>query len=138
MLKRPLGVHDRHAAKLPVAVEARRVALHIRPASSFASLLIHEGRLSVVEIAAQLGHRPTMTLNTYGRVIAELAEAEKTSAEELIRQARAEIRPIPAHEPRMWPKLPARIQGTPPERGLHQGGRSRTRTWDLFLIREAL
>lgn len=33
---------------------------------SFASLLIHESRLSVVEIAQQLGHSPTMTLNTYG------------------------------------------------------------------------
>ena len=61
---------------------------------SFASLLIHEGRLSVVEIAAQLGHSPTMTLNTYGHVIAELAEAERVSAEELIRRARVEIRPI--------------------------------------------
>jgi integrase len=26
---------------------------------AFASLLIHEGRLSIVEIAAQLGHNPT-------------------------------------------------------------------------------
>lgn len=32
---------------------------------SFASLLIAEGRLSVVDIAAQLGHTPTMTLKTY-------------------------------------------------------------------------
>jgi len=61
---------------------------------SFASLLIHEGRLSVVEIAQQLGHSPTMTLNTYGHVIAELAEAEKVSAEDLIREAREKIRPI--------------------------------------------
>src|SRR4051812_20038269 len=35
-----------------------------------------------------------MTLNTYGHVIAELADAEKVSAEELIRRARASIRPI--------------------------------------------
>jgi hypothetical protein len=61
---------------------------------SFASLLIHEGRLSVVEIAAQLGHSPPMTLNTYGHVIAELDDAEKVLAEELIRQARAKIRPV--------------------------------------------
>ena len=61
---------------------------------SFASLMIHEGRLSVVEIAAQLGHSPTQTLGTYGHVIAELADAEKVSAEELIRQAREEVRPI--------------------------------------------
>ena len=55
---------------------------------SFASLLIHEGRLSVVEIAAQLGHSPTMTLNTYGHVIAELKGSTRISAEDQIREAR--------------------------------------------------
>ncbi len=39
---------------------------------SFVSLLIHEGRLSIVEIARQLGHSPTMALDTYGHVIANL------------------------------------------------------------------
>ncbi len=38
---------------------------------SFASLLIHEGR-SIVEVAAQLGHAPTMTLDTYAHVFADL------------------------------------------------------------------
>ena len=38
----------------------------------------------MVEIAQQLGHGPTMTLNTYGHVINELADAEKVSAEEEI------------------------------------------------------
>ena len=37
---------------------------------AFASLLIHEGRLSVVEIAAQLGHNPTVCLDTYAHVMA--------------------------------------------------------------------
>lgn len=37
---------------------------------SFASRLIHEGR-SIVEIAAQLGHAPTMTLDTYAHVFAD-------------------------------------------------------------------
>src|SRR2546428_13876016 len=60
---------------------------------SFASLLIREGRQSVVDIASQLGHSPTRTLDTYGHVIDELAGAEKVSAEEEIRRARAEIRP---------------------------------------------
>src|SRR5215210_5805842 len=32
---------------------------------AFASLLIYEGRLSVVDIAAQLGHNPTVCLDTY-------------------------------------------------------------------------
>jgi integrase len=31
---------------------------------AFASLLIHEGRLSVVEVAARLGHNPTVCLDT--------------------------------------------------------------------------
>jgi integrase len=33
---------------------------------SFASLLIAEGRLSIVDIAAQLGHNPTVCLDIYG------------------------------------------------------------------------
>ena len=55
---------------------------HLRHA--FASLLIHEGRLSVVEIAAQLGHNPTVCLDTYAHVMAEQEEGERTSAEEQI------------------------------------------------------
>jgi integrase len=58
---------------------------------SFASLLIHEGRLSIVEIAQQLGHNPTTCLSTYAHVMAELREAEKVSAEEAIRDARARV-----------------------------------------------
>jgi integrase len=61
---------------------------------SFASLLIRERKHSVVDIASQLGHSPTMTLSTYGHVIDELAGAENVSAEEEIRRARSEIRPI--------------------------------------------
>lgn len=54
---------------------------------SFASLLIHEGR-SVVEVAAQLGHAPTMTLDTYAHVFADLDEDERMSAAEMIERAR--------------------------------------------------
>ena len=54
---------------------------------SFASLLIHEGQ-SVVEVAAQLGHSPQMTLSTYAHVMAELADAERIPAEDQIRAAR--------------------------------------------------
>jgi integrase len=57
---------------------------------SFVSLLLAEGR-SVVEVAKQAGHSPTMTLATYGHVIEELDAAEKHSAEDLIRQARAKF-----------------------------------------------
>jgi integrase len=88
---------------------------------SFASLLIHEGRFSVVEIAAQMGHSPTMTLNTYGHVIAELADAEKVSADELTRQAREEIRPISGPQDTKGASAEApRTQETPPERGISE------------------
>jgi integrase len=55
---------------------------------SFCSLLIHEGD-TVVEVARQPGHPPTMTLNTYSHVFDELQGAERLSAEEQIRRARA-------------------------------------------------
>jgi integrase len=59
---------------------------------SFASLLIHEGRLSVIEIAAQLGHAPTTTLDTYAHVIAELRDAPRIGAAEAILEARGDRR----------------------------------------------
>src|SRR4051812_5191115 len=55
---------------------------------AFASLLIHEGRLSVVEIAAQLGHNPTVCLDTYAHVMAEQAGGERIGAAEQIAVAR--------------------------------------------------
>jgi integrase len=60
---------------------------------SFASLLLHEGRVSVVDLAAQLGHAPTMTLNTYGHVIAELREGPRRSAVEELERARGKRDP---------------------------------------------
>lgn len=61
---------------------------------SFASLMIREGK-SVVDVAGQLGHAPTMTLSTYAHVMADLDEEDRRSANELIDEARkqAEIRP---------------------------------------------
>jgi len=58
---------------------------------SFVSLLIAEGR-SIVEVARQAGHSATMALDTYGHVFAELDGAERISAEQAIRKARAEAR----------------------------------------------
>jgi hypothetical protein len=71
---------------------------------SFASLLIHEGRHSIVDIAAQLGHDATMTLSTYAHVVAELRDAPKLGAEDQIRAARVSVMRAPygpnaAHEP---------------------------------------
>lgn len=54
---------------------------------SYASLLLHEGR-SVIEIARGLGHRPSLTLDTYGSIIDELAGAGHVDAERAIRDAR--------------------------------------------------
>ena len=67
---------------------------------SFASLLIHEGRLSIVEIAAQLGHSPTMTLGTYAHVIAELRGTKRISADRQISQARTSSKMDPKWTPR--------------------------------------
>jgi integrase len=55
---------------------------------AFCSLLIAEGA-SVVEVARQAGHAPTMTLDTYAHVMADLAGAERMPAEAAIRAARA-------------------------------------------------
>jgi integrase len=57
---------------------------------SFVSLLI-AGRRSIVDVARQAGHSPSMALNTYGRVFDELEDAKPASAEELIRKARATL-----------------------------------------------
>jgi hypothetical protein len=57
---------------------------------SFVSLLIHEGR-SVVEVARQAGHSPTMTLDVYAHVFDEFDIAERVSAEDRIAQARRDV-----------------------------------------------
>jgi hypothetical protein len=60
---------------------------------SFVSLLIHEGR-SVVEVVAQPGHAPTMTLSTYAHMIAELEAADRVPAGTQILAARREHVPV--------------------------------------------
>jgi integrase len=59
---------------------------------SCASLLIAEGQ-SVVEVAGQLGHSPSMCLSTYSHVIAEFDPAERKPAEDRIRAAREDSVP---------------------------------------------
>jgi hypothetical protein len=76
--------HFRPAATAAGVAAARPYDLR----HSFASLMLHEGRVGIVDLASQLGHSPTMTLNTYGHVIAELREAPKRSAAERINAAR--------------------------------------------------
>ena len=53
---------------------------------AFCSLLLTEGR-TIIEVAAQLGHAPSVTSDTYGHVIQELA-GHREPAEEEIRRAR--------------------------------------------------
>jgi integrase len=57
---------------------------------SFASLLIQEG-VQIIEVARQLGHSPTMTLEVYAHVFDEFDPAERVPAEEAIRHARDQV-----------------------------------------------
>jgi integrase len=66
---------------------------HVRPYDlrhSYVSLLIAEGR-SIVDVARQAGHSATMALDTYGHVFDELDGTERISAEDAIREARADL-----------------------------------------------
>ena len=84
---------------------------------SFVSLLLAEGA-SVVEIAQQAGHSPTMALDTYGHVMDELAGAERRSAEEAIRDARSKL--VPLTYPQRMEAISARKRKTPPTRGISE------------------
>ena len=53
---------------------------------SFASLLLAQGR-SVIDVADQLGHAPTLTLDVYGHFMREL-EGRTQSPDEVIAAAR--------------------------------------------------
>jgi hypothetical protein len=55
--------------------------------SSFATLLIHEGR-TIVEVARQLGHSPTTCLKDYAGVFEDFDPANRVTADEAIASAR--------------------------------------------------
>jgi hypothetical protein len=55
---------------------------------AFASLLIREQRTSIVELAEQLGHAPTLTLSTYTHVFREHRRSAPLDVTERIRLAR--------------------------------------------------
>ncbi|QEC46175.1 site-specific integrase [Baekduia soli] len=67
---------------------------------SFVSLLLAEGR-SVLYVAAQAGHRPSMSWDTYGHVFEDLDDRIRIDPAEAIRTAREQIgtRLVPAEEP---------------------------------------
>jgi integrase len=58
---------------------------HLR--HSYISLLIHEGK-TVVEVARQAGHSPTICLSTYAHIIDELTDSPPQPAETTITKAR--------------------------------------------------
>ena len=106
---------------------------------SFVSLLIHEGR-SVVEVARQAGHSPTMTLDVYAHVFDEFDIAERVSAEDQIRQARRDVsvlcpsgsdegqpeQEIPAnrYNPIPLPRISFMISSVPPPIGPRRASRT--------------
>jgi integrase len=96
---------------------------------SFCSLLIYEGA-SVVEVARQLGHSPTMTLDTYGHVFEEFEGSERVSAEEQIRRARDKL--VSVLCPPAGPKKPG-----PKKTPANTKADARIRTGDPFITREA-
>lgn len=59
---------------------------------SFASLLIREQKTSIIELADQFGHAPTMTLNTYAHVFAEHRREDPVDITEWILRARKAAR----------------------------------------------
>jgi integrase len=58
---------------------------------SFASLMIQAG-YSPVELAAELGHSPTLTLDTYAHLFSEFARGERIEPSEEIVRARIALR----------------------------------------------
>jgi integrase len=58
---------------------------------SFASLLIFEGG-NVLEVAPELGHKPSTCLDIYGRLFEEFDPTRRRPAVEVIRDARKAVR----------------------------------------------
>jgi hypothetical protein len=103
--------HFQPAAEAAGLTQARPYDLR----HSFASLMLHEGRVGVVDLASELGHSPTMTLNTYGHVIAELREAPWTSATEAIMRFRGSAPETPPND-ETRPSVNQRIAPSQPSR----------------------
>jgi site-specific recombinase XerD len=54
---------------------------------SYASLMVQAG-YSAVELAAELGHSPTLTLDTYAHVFSEFARGERIDPHQAVAAAR--------------------------------------------------
>jgi integrase len=106
---------------------------------SFVSLLIHEGR-SVVDVARQAGHSPTMTLDVYAHVFDEFEIGERISAEDQIKQARRDVSvlcppdaddgeegqetPANPYSPSCLPRISFMISSVPPPIGPRRASRT--------------
>jgi hypothetical protein len=68
----------------------------LRSAPQLCSLPLYEGR-TIVEVARQAGHAPSMSLDTYQHVMDELDGAERVPAEEQIRVLAQAWYPLRTH-----------------------------------------
>jgi hypothetical protein len=76
-------------AAIAVGLPADTIPRDLR--GSFASLLIFEG-LNVLEVAPQLGHKPSTCLDVYGRLFEEFDPSQRRRAVDVIREARDAVR----------------------------------------------
>jgi integrase len=83
----------RRAAKVAGVVDATPYSLR----HSFVSLLLAEGR-SVLDVAAQAGHKASLSLDVYGHLFADFDGRGQVDAEEAIRAAREAVPSAAASE----------------------------------------
>ena len=76
-------------AAIAAGVPADSIPRDLR--GSFASLLIFEG-LNVLEVAPELGHKPSTCLDIYGRLFEEFDPSQRRRAVDVIREARDAVR----------------------------------------------
>ncbi|RDI76056.1 hypothetical protein Gocc_0475 [Gaiella occulta] len=99
---------------------------------SFASLLIYESG-TVVEVAAQMGNAPEVTLKTYAHVFEEFDPNVRVSALEAIEAARAEF-----DVREMYAELGEEVTAEPPDPASILEADARIRTADPFITSEVL
>ena len=76
-------------AAIAVGLPADTIPRDLR--GSFASLLIFEG-FNVLEVAPELGHKPSTCLDIYGRLFEEFDPSQRRPAVDVIREARDAVR----------------------------------------------
>ena len=141
---------ERKSFKVAATAAGRSDATPYTLRHSFASLLIREGK-SIVDVAAQLGHAPTMTLDTYAHVFADLdgrgerrplRDDRSSQRNDLARHGEngeeVEIgRKAPENVLTMYSEA-RKAAGGPPRNPHQTEALFRTRTGDPFLTMEVL